>query len=205
MSEFIYPTDLDLIYATESELVKQLPSVQNTTEESIMVNELGYTLSPSGTSGGLNVAASASNEDISQYQEVIVKANIASALFDNVIYDGFVVVLHISQPTVSTISDIDDFDYHIHLRPRIGVPGEYFVNLNEFLGRNLTIGTLNSCQFKFQILAKTSAAWDSYVQINTGTIGLYKTNLDYSTKADDLSNAFSVLSELNAKLQEEAS
>ena len=196
MSAFIYPTDLDLIYVTEDSMLRTLGPISNINNGgNSMVKELKYTLSVD--SGQLVSTADSSNEMISQYQEALVRVTFDSTITNTFSSDGYVVIMHLGLPTSATLDQPDEFDYHIHLIPDVSRSNSYWVNISEFIGAKLNVGELNSCQYKFELLIKGPSMWESAVELTTHELGLYKTNTSLSSKADDLANAFAVLSKIN--------
>lgn len=207
--------DIDDIYGRADLLLRSIYTNYNLSSELkedtrwMKYIELNAVLDTDGT---FTLTNNSTTGAISQYEEVIIRLTISASDA----YDAYCPIIYISGPNDpdvgtanNTYSDSNyesNFQYRLHMLP-VGV-GVYEIHLNEILGRDLNIGTKNTCTYVIEILAHNPTS-DEYEEIhqqlieNTGSyVQLYATNLDYSTKIDDLSNAYVVLNNLSKKLEE---
>jgi len=187
-------TDFDVVYEELYDTQRRIYSLEtehpSIKEEDYMTKIITYTII---LSGGEITAATADDTDISQYQEVIIRANLTG--FEA--YSKKALKISISSPSFSagiSEEDEEDFEYTIHMIPIVG-EDLFELRLNELLGTSLTVGELNTCPLMFTA-SDCSTEYDS----NITSIDLYKTNLDTDYVPDDMSNIFITIAKLNTRL-----
>lgn len=145
-------------------------------------------------SGKLTVTKLTS-DNISQYQRVIIRAN----LIDFPAVDSYAVRFHISSPSYATLTEEkpEDFQFSNYMSPEAGSKNSFLVNLTNILGKELKIGAQNACPLMFEIYDGGSS---DYTDVSG--ILLYKTNVSQTYSSDDLTAIFIKLNELNERIHE---
>lgn len=187
--------DIDLIFtelADINERLYDLETLHLEKEYGTMTQVLEYGLV---LDAGVLTATPTEVYTVSQYEELILKANVSGLAGTNK-----TIKLSISSPeyTDGAEAEPDDFEYTMHLIPSVEGSELFTIHLNEFLGESLSIGVLNDCRIMFSIITSNDVEYLS----NIVTLGMYKTNTDLSYEPTNLSAVFIKLAELDKRVVE---
>ena len=135
-------------------------------------------------SGSALTVTKTETDPISQYQIARLEVTL-----DNTITLPASVILRLEPPTGTAPTTIDGYSVLVHMIPDPDTLGSYYIYLNEIIGHNMKVGSLNSVYYNFQIYDKNGTLLSQPVSA-LDVINLYKTNLSAHWSPDDLENAF---------------
>ena len=206
--------DLDILYNEIDQVNNKLPLKPVKEVNTRMAKVFKYKLDLKSTN--VEVISQPTDNRVSQYQEAILDVELNNTFYLNNLYDGYSVMIYISGPNDPAVGNHtggianevyeNKFSYKFFFRPTIANKGRFTLHLNELIGRHLNIGNKNKCEFIFKVVGhnKTSGFYDELHQnmkdMKPLEISLYKTNLDYSSKVDNITNAFISINEIKDQL-----
>lgn len=160
------------------------------------MKSLNFEISKSGT--GLGVVAADANATISQYQVARIVVTLNQADFYPNKGDWNCVLVHLEPMGSSAPTQVSDYSITMHLLPDPLVKGRFTLFLNEALGNELVVGSLNHVYYNFELYYDNTLI--SQPVSGNSQIGLYKTNVSQHYAQDDLGNAFAALDALEDRL-----
>ena len=151
---------------------------------------IDFSISADSATGTVLTVSKSGSDTVSQYGIVTIRATLSQ----DTLPGNCVVIMRLDPPSATAPTSLSDYSVLMHMVPDPTAAGRYYLYLNEAIGKRMTIGSLNSVYYNFQVYRGETLCSQAISQ--SDVIQLYRTNINTAWAPDDLGNAFAAIGRL---------